>query len=374
LPSVVDDIPKYYGGLTDLLGSTTVLKTSFGATIPLLDGKMLVFQVTAPWYRQESQDPSKMWNKVSCIVYTSKVFVYHAIPFIKAGILNYFIEASLKGLILASVAESLTKGIIAVYFDPVIGSVSDDQGRVLGYVDGEIVSDIPGNFVFATRSMTNGLYDLFFIATNSTSSYTYQVEGGGLGTYNMTVSLTDDDGQELSFRAIEIPVGKGSVHRYMINWTLLKENDVGVKVWVDQDGDGIFEHEFFSDMELLASEFEEQTADNVAPSITIISPKNETYATTSVPLIFTLNEPTSWVGYSLDGAENVTITGNTTLAGLLEGLHYVIVYANDTAGNMGSSDVVYFTIDVTPPSIENVSQTPLKKMCYQTTKSKSTPP
>ena len=358
LPSVVDDIPEYYGGLTDLLGSTTVLKTSFGATIPLLDGKMLVFQVTAPWYRQEFQNPSKMWNKVSCIVYTSKVFVYHAIPFIGGGILNYFIEASFKGLILASVAESLTKGIIAVYFDPVIGSVSDDQGRVLGYVDGEIVSDIPGSFVFATRSMTNGLYDLFFIATNSTSSYTYQVEGGGLGTYNMTVSLTDDDGQELNFRAIEIPVGKGSVHRYMINWTLLKENDVGVKVWVDQDGDGVFEHEFFSDMELLASEFEEQTADNVAPSITIISPKNETYATTSVPLIFTLSEPTSWVGYSLDGAENVTITGNTTLAGLLEGLHYVIVYANGTAGNMGSSDVVYFTIDVTPPSIENVSQTP----------------
>jgi len=358
LPSVVDNIPEYYGWLTDILGSTTVLKTSFGATIPLLDGKMLVFQVTAPWYRQEFQEPSKMWNKVSCIVYTSKVFVSHALPFIKAGILNYFIEASLKGLILASVAESLTKEILAVYFDPVIGSVSDDLGRVLGYVDGEIVSDIPGSFVFATRSMTNGFYDLFFIATNSTSSYTYQVKGGELGNYNMTVSLTDDDGQELNFRAVEIPVGKGSVHRYMINWTLLKENDFGVKVWIDQDGDGVFEHEFFSDAELVASEFEEQTVDNVAPSITITSPKNETYATTSVPLIFTLSEPTGWMGYSLDGAENVTITGNTTLTDLLEGLHYVIVYANDTAGNTGSSDIVYFTIDITPPRIENVSQIP----------------
>ncbi|MHA2202527.1 MAG: hypothetical protein ACW991_02450 [Candidatus Hodarchaeales archaeon] len=35
--------------------------------------------------------------------------------------------------------------------------------------------------------------------------------------------------------------------------------------------------------------------------------------TTSIGLNFTVNEPTSWIGYSLDSAANVTITGNNFL-------------------------------------------------------------
>jgi len=58
------------------------------------------------------------------------------------------------------------------------------------------------------------------------------------------------------------------------------------------------------------------------------------------------------MGYSLDGQLNVTITENTTLPGLPDGPHSLIVYANDTAGNMGSSDIVYFTVDTTPPIAE----------------------
>ncbi len=64
------------------------------------------------------------------------------------------------------------------------------------------------------------------------------------------------------------------------------------------------------------------------------------------------------MGYNLDGQANTTITGNTTLTGLLDGSHYVVVYANDTAGNMGASNTVYFTVDSTPPNITDVSQTP----------------
>jgi parallel beta-helix repeat protein len=88
--------------------------------------------------------------------------------------------------------------------------------------------------------------------------------------------------------------------------------------------------------------------DTTPPAITIISPQNITYTTSSVPLTFTINEPTSWIGYSLDGQANVTISGNTTLTGLSEGSHNIIVYANDTSGNMGASNRVYFTI--APPT------------------------
>jgi hypothetical protein len=49
------------------------------------------------------------------------------------------------------------------------------------------------------------------------------------------------------------------------------------------------------------------------------------------------------MGYSLDGQDNVTVTGNATLSGLSSGLHNVTVYANDTAGNMGVSETIKFT-------------------------------
>jgi len=79
------------------------------------------------------------------------------------------------------------------------------------------------------------------------------------------------------------------------------------------------------------------------PEITIISPENKTYRAETVPLTFTVNESTSWMGYSLDGQENETITGNTTLTNLNNGSHNIIIHANDTSGNMGSSSKVYFT-------------------------------
>jgi len=92
--------------------------------------------------------------------------------------------------------------------------------------------------------------------------------------------------------------------------------------------------------------------DTTPPTIDILSPRNIIYyllpkePPIPIPLTFTVNETTPWIGYSLDGQENVTITGNTTLTDLSYGLHSVTVYANDTAGNMGSS-AIYFaeTID-----------------------------
>ena len=84
--------------------------------------------------------------------------------------------------------------------------------------------------------------------------------------------------------------------------------------------------------------------DIMPPTITLLSPQNVTYTTTSTPLTFTVDEETSWIGYSLDNQANITITENTTLTGLSEGTHHITVYANDSSGNMGASETVYFTI------------------------------
>jgi parallel beta-helix repeat protein len=90
---------------------------------------------------------------------------------------------------------------------------------------------------------------------------------------------------------------------------------------------------------------------NVAsPRISVISPVNQMFNESSVPLSFTVNKQVVWMGYSLDGQDNVTVTGNTTLTGLSSGLHNITVYANDTYGNMGASEIVTFTISESFPT------------------------
>ena len=51
-----------------------------------------------------------------------------------------------------------------------------------------------------------------------------------------------------------------------------------------------------------------------------------------------------WQGYSLDGQENITIVGNTTLPMLSNGLHSIQVFGNDSIGNNYQSNLIYFTV------------------------------
>jgi hypothetical protein len=80
------------------------------------------------------------------------------------------------------------------------------------------------------------------------------------------------------------------------------------------------------------------------PSVRLISPENTTYTSGNVILNFTVNKQTTWIGYSLDGQENVTVTGNTTIAGVSLGLHNLTVYARDSLENMGNSNMVWFSV------------------------------
>ena len=85
------------------------------------------------------------------------------------------------------------------------------------------------------------------------------------------------------------------------------------------------------------------------PSVRLISPKNTTYTFTNITLEFTVNKQTTWIGYSLDGQDNVTVSGNTTLSGLFNGLHNITIYAKDEFDNIGFSETINFTIAVPEP-------------------------
>ena len=98
--------------------------------------------------------------------------------------------------------------------------------------------------------------------------------------------------------------------------------------------------------------------DAVPPEITMLTPQNGTYTNFDVPLNFTLSEEADWIGYSLDRQALVTISGNTTLVGLSEGLHNVTVYANDTVGRIGNSETVTLNITQEPKELPALEPEP----------------
>jgi hypothetical protein len=80
------------------------------------------------------------------------------------------------------------------------------------------------------------------------------------------------------------------------------------------------------------------------PKITLLLPLNQTYYVSNVSLAFSVDKPVKWIRYSLDGAANITVLKNNTIANILTGFHNLTLYANDTYGNIGASLTVAFTI------------------------------
>jgi hypothetical protein len=96
-----------------------------------------------------------------------------------------------------------------------------------------------------------------------------------------------------------------------------------------------------------------------APVITILCPIQGEFNTSTVPLIFSVDEPVVQMQYNLDEGQTVTITGNVTLTDVPNGYHYLFVYVLDSYGNNACAEVV-FTVNApqTPQSSpENQSVT-----------------
>lgn len=94
-------------------------------------------------------------------------------------------------------------------------------------------------------------------------------------------------------------------------------------------------------------------------SIAIVSPQNATYNTEStiydnlitfdIPLSIYIDVPkmamVTWIGYSLNGGLNETISGDTIIS-VKMGHHRIVVYATDVSGNTYASETVYFTVTI----------------------------
>lgn len=99
------------------------------------------------------------------------------------------------------------------------------------------------------------------------------------------------------------------------------------------------------------------TSDIDAPSLTIQSPTNNSnYTTNSVDLNFTVIDSESLIDkcwYSLNGGvDNISLNScyNSSIAPG-DGTYNIIFYANDTIGNLNTSETLTFTIDATAPTL-----------------------
>jgi len=248
-----------YSNLVDLIGSRTLLQTSIALKIPMLEdypGLGLAWMVSAPWYRIQFREPAKQWNTASFEVWASKQAGKFIISQLLGFGLSNVIEGAVAKAVIPKMVGLLASNIIGAMVDPVGSAIIASSGRVLGLQNGLTVSQIPEGLPVTNRSLTNGLYDLYLLFTNHTNDYAYEVRGiTESDNYNFTVFWTNIEGRQLNFDVKGVPTHAGEVHRYVINWTMLEDQQLGVDVYVDQNGDGNFEHEFSSGSNLTGDEF-----------------------------------------------------------------------------------------------------------------------
>jgi hypothetical protein len=205
-------------------------------------------------------------------------------------------------------------------------------------VSSEISIISPTNTTYSSSLLTLRVSMIALVARNSNVSMAYSLDGRD----NVTIPI-EIRGREMSFQAAisgslplsELSVGPHSVTVYseyiLYNFTAMGVYHPKYVVWGHNTV-------YFT------------VDDGVSPVISNLSFENKTYNENNLSLSFTTDEPTSWISYCLDQQANATITGNATLTGLADGSHRIVVYANDTAGNMGASETIFFTILQETPS------------------------
>lgn len=206
-----------------------------------------------------------------------------------------------------------------------------------------------------TLTIVSPQRNIVYNSNNVTLSFNVHVEESGGATYVrlMQVYYKTDWEQNETYvynnEAISIPYEPHAITEfsYNMNLTGIPEGKHYITVHAVEWGayiDGLFVHMF----SINGSSSVSFTID-VSPSVSVLSLVNKTYDFSDVPLYFTVNEPVSQIAYSLDGKENISISGNTTLTGLANGDHNLTIYAEDEAGNIGVSETVYFSVEVPKP-------------------------
>ncbi len=131
-----------------------------------------------------------------------------------------------------------------------------------------------------------------------------------------------------------------------LNLTEIPDGKHVLRVFVSAEGRIVDPLHWYS-FETVGNSRVDFVVDTTPPSISLSPIGNKTRVESEpfeVPLNFILDEPAVKICYVLDGVENVTVDGNTTLSGLSNGKHILKIYAWDIAGNVGASETATFAM------------------------------
>jgi hypothetical protein len=235
---------------------------------------------------------------------------------------------------------------------PVLGGKASAQA---------IVQADDGGFAIAgwTSNADTGLHDTLLVKTDASGQKQWSQTYSGLGTYALiktskggyamtgdraVLIITDASGNIEWDRLYDMQTGNGSQYFTRMQSIIEATPDHFVMTGVHNSG----EHSRlqFQWIQVALKSGEKL----IPPETTILSPTNTIYNSRDVPLTFYVNEPTRFLGCSINGY-NFSISGNTTLENLPNGSYNVTVTSTDMDLNHASSQTVSFSVDSAEPYI-----------------------
>ena len=151
---------------------------------------------------------------------------------------------------------------------------------------------------------------------------------------------------EADWQKETIDVLQGSQKQPSFNLQLSNIPEGQHSITIKADGNGIYVNEeelsyktfFISSTATISF-----TIDCTAPTVSVLPLENVSSASPIPPNVM-VNEAYSKIACSLNGQQNVTVGGNSTIPYLPAGQYNVTFYVWDIAGNIGTSETVFFTI------------------------------
>lgn len=292
----------------------------------------------------------------------------------------YVLSASAGGKIAWSVDGDYISGESTTSINSIIGSWNLLTGvfngtHALLYLNGEIIDSYVATYPFTNNANSNtlgigtsgapsptrdfnGTLDEVAIWNRSLSTQEIQdIYKRGILKFNLSIQSCNDslcDGESLVnlgdnlTSSVELGVDDNSYFKYRLD--LFSENvSYSPKIY-----------NMTIDYDLL---------DSVSPIINLTSPSNGTITNSQdIQFNFTATDETSSnLNCSLYIGDNLNVTNSTTLnntltslstLGLTEGLHNWTINCSDSSLNSNVSETRFFSIDLTPPSITNISYSP----------------
>jgi len=126
--------------------------------------------------------------------------------------------------------KEILDSLIGILRSPGHIIVYDSNGKVTGFVNGEIREEIPNS------AYINGMV----IILCPSGSHTYEVEGTDEGSYGLEL-ISTVEGETTTVTATDIPTSGNARHEYTVDWAALAQGEPGVTIEKDSDGDGEFE-------------------------------------------------------------------------------------------------------------------------------------